>query len=146
MRGIISAGNPGIAHEGDLKMTDDEKAIRKVVETWTAASKAGNTATVLGLMTDDVVFMVPGQEPFGKEAFAAASKGMDGMKMEGASEIVELQVLGDWAFIRNHIDITVAPPVGDAINRSGYTLTLLRKEADGQWRLARDANLMTVGR
>lgn len=125
-------------------MTDDEKAIRQVVETWTAASKSGDIATVLELMTNDVIFMVPGQEPFGKAAFAAASKGMNDMKMEGANEIVELQVLGDWAFIRNHIDITVMPPGGNAIRRSGYTLTLLRKESDGMWRLARDANLLTV--
>ncbi|MFB2564718.1 YybH family protein [Rhizobium sp. IMFF44] len=125
-------------------MTDDEKAIRKVVETWTAASRAGDTATVLGLMTDDVIFMIPGQEPFGKEAFAAASKGMEGMKMEGASEIVELQVLGDWAYIRNHIDMTVTLPDGGAVHQSGYTLTLLRKEAGGEWRLARDANLLAV--
>jgi hypothetical protein len=49
-------------------MTDDERAIRNVVETWMAASKSGDIATVLTLMTEDVVFMVPGQEPFGKEA------------------------------------------------------------------------------
>jgi len=71
-------------------MTGDEKAIRQVVETWSAASESGDIATVLDLMTDDVVFMVSGQEPFGKEAFAAMSKGMDGTKMEGTSEIVEL--------------------------------------------------------
>jgi len=29
------------------------------------------------------------------------------------------------------------------MRRSGYTLTILRKEADGKWRLARDANLLT---
>ncbi|AKU94957.1 Ketosteroid isomerase [Labilithrix luteola] len=125
-------------------MTDDEKAIRKVVETWTAASQSGDVDTVLGLMTDDVIFMVPGQEPFGKEKFAAASRGMDGMKMEGKNEIVELRILGDWAFIRNHIDITVTPPNGKAVRRAGYTLTLLQKEADGQWRLARDANLLAM--
>lgn len=44
-------------------MTGDEKAIRQVVETWSAASKSGDIATVLDLMTDDVIFMVPGQEP-----------------------------------------------------------------------------------
>lgn len=38
------------------------------------ASKAGDIATTLSLMTDDVIFMVPGQEPFGKEAFSAASE------------------------------------------------------------------------
>jgi len=125
-------------------MTDDEKAIRRVVETWMAASRSGDIATVLDLMTDDVVFMVPGQEPFGKEAFAEAYKGMDGVKMEGTSEIVELQILGHWAFIRNSLDITATPRNGQPMRRSGYTLTLLRKQPDGQWRLARDANLLTA--
>jgi len=124
-------------------MTDDERAIRKVVETWMSASRRGDVATVLGLMTDDVVFMVPGREPFGKEAFATASKGMSAMKMDGTSEIVELQVLGDWAYIRNRIEIAMTPPGGETVHRSGYTLTLLRKETDGRWRLARDANLVT---
>ncbi|WP_419341300.1 YybH family protein [Achromobacter sp. PD1] len=125
-------------------MTDDEKAIRQVVETWMAASKAGDLATVLTLMTDDVVFSVPGQEPFGKEAFAALSQSMGDMQIEGTNQIVELQLLGDWAFIRNRIEMTATPPGGNSVRRSGYTLTLLRKESDGKWRLARDANLLTV--
>jgi len=125
-------------------MPEDERAIRQVVETWMTASRRGDTATVLDLMTDDVIFMVPGQEPFGKEAFAKASQSMSDAKLEGTSEILELQVLGDWAFIRNRIDLTIIPPSGEHIHKSGYTLTLLRKEADGNWRLARDANLMTV--
>ena len=77
-----------------------------------AASQAGDTATVLSLMTDDVVFQVPGREPFGKEAFAAMSQGMKGVRMEGSSDIRELRVLGDWAYLRNHITITVTPPGG----------------------------------
>ena len=57
-------------------MSEDERAIRELVATWMAASRAGDLDTVLGLMTEDVVFMVPGREPFGKEAFAAQSRGM----------------------------------------------------------------------
>jgi uncharacterized protein (TIGR02246 family) len=53
-------------------MTDDERAIRELVDTWMAASKAGDS--VLSLMADDVIFMVTGREPFGKEEFAAASE------------------------------------------------------------------------
>lgn len=124
-------------------MTDDEKAIQHVVEAWMAASRVGDIEAVLALMTDDVVFMVPGQEPFGKEAFAAASKGMRGIQVEGASEILELMVLEDWAFLRSRIEISATPPGGVPMHRSGHTLTLLRKEADGRWRLARDANLLT---
>ena len=125
-------------------MTEDERAIRTVVETWMSASQAGDIATVLGLMTDDVIFQVPGQPPFGKEAFAAASRGLRGVRMDGRSDIQELKILGDWAYLRNHIDMTVTPPGGAPIRRAGYTLTILRKEPDGQWRLARDANLLTV--
>jgi uncharacterized protein (TIGR02246 family) len=123
-------------------MTDDERAIRAVVDAWFAATRAGDVDTVLDLMTDDVVFMVPGQEPFGKAAYAAASRGMANVAIEGASEIVELRVLGDWAYLRNHIELTVTPPSGEAVRRSGYTLTIVRKERDGRWRLTRDANLL----
>jgi len=121
----------------------DERAIRDVVATWMTASQAGDIETLLGLMSDDVVFMVPGREPFGKEAFAAASQAMTGVRMEGTSEIRELNVLGDWAYLRNHIALTITPPGGEPVRRAGYTLTILRKGPDGRWRLARDANLMT---
>jgi len=124
-------------------MTDDERAIRELVATWMAASQAGDTQTVLSLMADDVVFMVPGREPFGKAAFAAASEGMKGVRMEGTSDIREIQVLGDWAYLRSHITVTMTPPAGEPVRRAGYTLTILRKQPDGKWRLARDANLVT---
>jgi uncharacterized protein (TIGR02246 family) len=125
-------------------MTEDERAIRDVVTTWMAASKAGDRATVLTLMSDDVVFMVPGREPFGREAFAAASKGMEGVQIEGTSEIVELEVLGDRAWMRNRLRMTVTPPGGKPMVRSGYTLTILRKSPDGRWVIARDANLLAL--
>ena len=123
-------------------MHEDERAIRELVERWMAASRAGDVATVLSMMTDDVLFLVPGRPPFGKEAFRAASETMKGVQVEGEARIEELQVLGDWAYLRNYIEITVTASGGTPKQRSGYTLTILRKEADGQWRLARDANLV----
>jgi uncharacterized protein (TIGR02246 family) len=125
-------------------MSDDEKAIRDLVTTWMTASEKGDIGTVLGLMTDDVVFMTPGREPFGKEAFRQQSGAMKDVKIEGKSDIRELKVLGDWAYLRNHIDMTMTAPGKDPVRRSGYTLTLLRKESDGRWRLARDANLLAA--
>jgi uncharacterized protein (TIGR02246 family) len=125
-------------------MTDDERAIHQLVETWMRASREGDTAAVLSLMTEDAVYMVPGREPFGREAFEASSNAMAGMTIDGKSEIVELRVLGDWAFSRNRIDMTVTPSSGEPVRRAGYTLTLYRKGDDGRWRLARDANLLTV--
>jgi uncharacterized protein (TIGR02246 family) len=125
-------------------MHDDERAIRALIETWMAASKSGDTAKVLSLMTDDAVFMVPGHEAFGKEAFAAASKDQAGMAIDGSSDIREIKVLGDWAYLRNHLTVTMTPSGGEPIRRAGYTLTILTKTSDGRWLLARDANLLTV--
>jgi len=124
-------------------MTDDERAIRDLVATWISASRAGDVAAVLDLMADDAVFMVPGREPFGKEAFAAAAQGMRTVQMEGTSDIRELRVLGDWAYIRNYLTVTVTPAGGAPMRRAGWTLTILRK-IDGRWRLARDANLLSA--
>ena len=124
---------------------NDEQAIRLLVDKWLAASKTGDLETVLSLMADDVIFMVPGKEPFGKEAFAAQSRGMEQHKIDGTSDIKEIQVLGDWAWMRNHLQITITQPDGKLMRRSGYVLTILRKNPDGGWVIARDANLLTEG-
>ena len=123
-------------------MTDDERAIRNVVDTWLAASKAGDLATVLSLMTDDVLFLTPGQPPFGKEAFAKMSEGMKDVQVDGTSDIQEVQMFGEIAYLRNALRIVITMPDGKVVRRSGQTLTILRKEADGKWRLVRDANLV----
>ena len=128
-------------------MTDDERAIREVVETWIAASKAGDLAKVLSLVADDVIFMVCGQEPFGKAAFARGFAASSSMQIDGTSTVQEIQVLGDWAYLRNHLTVTVTPrDSGEPTRRAGYTLTILRKQPGGNWVLVRDANLMTTAR
>jgi len=124
-------------------MSDDEIAIRDLVDMWMDASRRGDTATVLDLMTDDVLFMTPSREPFGKEAFRQTSEAMKDVRMEGRAEIQEIEVFGDRAWIRNHIDLTITPPEGEPLRRSGYTLTILRKDSDGRWRLFRDANFVS---
>lgn len=124
-------------------MQNDELAIRALVDTWMAATKAGDTAKVLTLMSDDAVFMVPGKEPFGRDAFAAASSQMRGIQFDGKSEIRELKILGDWAWMRTRLTVVIRPPNGAPITKSGYTLTILRKKPDGSWVLCRDANLLS---
>jgi uncharacterized protein (TIGR02246 family) len=124
-------------------MQQDERDIRELVKKWFDASRAGDVATVLKLMADDVIFLVPGQEPFGKAAFAANSERMKNVQIEGISEIEELKILGDWAWMRNRLKVTITPPDGKPMVRGGYTLTILRKTPEGRWVIARDANLLT---
>jgi uncharacterized protein (TIGR02246 family) len=121
---------------------DDERAIREMAARWISASKAGDLRAVLDLMDDDVLFMVPGREPFGKAKFVADSEGMKDVLIDGSAEIQEIHVMGDWAYLRNFLRITVTPPGAPGSARSGYTLSILRRRVDGQWVLFRDANLL----
>jgi uncharacterized protein (TIGR02246 family) len=125
----------------------DEQAIRDLVATWMAATRDGDVDTVLGLMTDDAVFLTPGRPPMTKTDFAKAAESQAGgkaPKFDGHSEMLEVQVLGDWAFMRTRLSVTATPPDGSPpTRREGHTLTLLRKD-DGRWKLARDANLLAV--
>lgn len=122
-------------------MHDDEAGIRELVATWMAATKAGDAQAVLDLMTDDAVFLVPGQAPFGKAKFAETARAQSALHIEGASDIEEIQVCGDWAFMRSHLTVRVTPPAGETMVRAGYALTVLRRD-HGRWKLARDANLV----
>jgi uncharacterized protein (TIGR02246 family) len=74
--------------------------------------------------------------------FAAGSKAMAGVQIDGTPNIQELMVLGDWAWMRNHLRISVTPPGKPTMVSSGYILTILRKNGDGRWQIARDANLL----
>ncbi len=126
-------------------MQTDEQEIRQLVATWMAATRAGDVETVLNLMTDDAVFLVPGRPVMRKADFAAAAKAQaagQAPQFDGTSEIQEIQVAGDWAFMWTHLTVTAIVPGGaPPIQRAGHTLSVLRKE-NGKWRLARDANLL----
>src|SRR5436190_955922 len=84
-----------------------------------SAASEGDVDAVLRLMADDVIFMVPGQQPFGKREFAATSAGMKDVRVEGRSDIRELKVLGDWAYLRNYIGMTMTPAGGAPVHRGG---------------------------
>lgn len=128
-------------------MQSDEKEIRQLVATWAAATKAGDIEKVLSLMADDVVFLRPGHPPMvGKSSFAAAAKpqpNQESPEFDGTSEIQEIQVFGDWAFMWTKLSVVVKPPGGaPPLKRAGHTLSILKKQ-NGKWVLARDANMLS---
>lgn len=109
--------------------------------------RAGDVDTVLGLMTDDAVFLVPSRSPMGKAEFAELSRvppGAPRPTFESTSEIMEITVSSDMAYLWSKLSVTVTPPGTDQpIERAGHTLTVFRR-VDGRWLLARDANLLVV--
>src|SRR6478672_4398917 len=126
-------------------MDADERAIRDVQAAWFDANLKGDRARLASLMADDVVFLVPGRPPFGRDEFMAAQPtGPQTHQIQGGGEFEEVIVAGDVAYCRGKLAITVSSPDGHIIRKmAGYTLSVFRKLGDGRWVLARDANLLT---
>jgi uncharacterized protein (TIGR02246 family) len=129
-------------------MPHDEQQIRQLVTNWIDSTKRGDIQAVLDLMTEDVVFLLPGRPPMiGRATFEAASKAQSASpdsrpQIDGVSEIQEIQVHGDWAFMWTKLKVTVTPPGGaPSMTRAGHTLSVLKKQ-NGKWLMARDANML----
>lgn len=115
-----SAGLEPPAHAGrridqEVIMQSDEEQIRQLVATWIAATEAGDVDTILGLMAEDVVFLVPGGVPMYKSEFAAAARAQASHAaptFDGTSDIQEIKVIGDWAFMWTKLAVIATPPDG----------------------------------
>jgi uncharacterized protein (TIGR02246 family) len=128
-------------------MTSHEQAIRDLIALWHTATMAGNVDTVLNLMTEDVVFLAAGQPPMrGRDAFAAALRALLVIRrIESTFEIQEIIVAGNLAYAWSNLNVRViARDTGDTIVRAGSAMSILRKEADGAWRVIRDANMLSM--
>jgi uncharacterized protein (TIGR02246 family) len=125
----------------------DEQAIRELMDKWLTATQVGDLQTILTLMSDDAIFLVPGQPPMhGKHAFADAFRSMIPMiRIEATHENREIQIHGDIAWCWSYLSLTITPRTGGPPSRrTGHTLSILRREPSGNWVVIRDANLLTA--
>jgi uncharacterized protein (TIGR02246 family) len=133
-----------------LQMKPDEQAIREVHSTWIAAVNAGDLARLLSLMTDDVVFLNPGEAPLGRDGFSAVFPAAHQQsRIHCISELQEVVVVADLAYTRARDSLSVTPRAGpqatqpQAMQLAGHRLTIYRKHPDGRWLLARDAHTLS---
>jgi len=127
-------------------MTADEKSIRDLVARWHSATAAGDVDTVLGLMAEDVVFLVAGQPPMkGRSSFERGLRGLlTRHRIESTGEVREVEVSGSLAYCWTDLKVRVIPLAGgNATARSGSALSILRKQSNGSWAVVRDANLLS---
>ena len=77
-------------------MSNDELAIRNLVDLWCRATEAGDVDALAPLMADDMVFLTPGREPFGKREFLEGSgQSADKVKISVQADVKEVRVEGD---------------------------------------------------
>jgi uncharacterized protein (TIGR02246 family) len=126
-------------------MAPDEREIREIHSTWISAVNAGDLLRLLTLMTDDVVFLNPGQAPFGRDGFSDNfSAAHQQVRIRCSSELEEVAVIGEIAYTRSRDALSVTPRAGgEATQLSGHRITVYRKQADGRWLLARDAHTLS---
>ena len=124
----------------------DEQQIREVISRWLRATSDGKVEDVLNLMTTDVVFLVAGQYPMrGRDAFASGMRqALQHVRIDGDTEIKEIRVDNNHAHCWSQVNLTLTPVNGGATKRrAGPVLSVFRRDTDGQWRLHRDANMLT---
>ncbi len=126
-------------------MEFDERAIREVHTTWIDAVNAGDLARLFTLMADDVVFLSPGQAPFGRDRFSVGFSGAhQQFRIRCISELEEVVIVGEVAYTRCKDSLSVTPRAGgEATELAGHRITVYRKQPDGRWLLARDANTLS---
>lgn len=128
-----------------LSMTGDEHEIREAHSTWISAVNGGDLARLLTLVTDDVVFLSPGQSPAGRDDFSTHFLAAhERARFRCVSELEEVVVVGEVAFTRSRDALSVTPRLGgEAIPLAGHRITIYRKQRDGRWLLARDAHTLS---
>ena len=126
-------------------MASDEREIRTVHSIWIDAVNAGDLARLLTLVAEDVVFLTPGQAPFGREGFRPTSAAHQQMRICCTSELEEVIVVGEVAYTRSRDALSVTPRAGGkAAQFAGHRMTVYRKLRDGRWLLSRDVHTLSA--
>jgi uncharacterized protein (TIGR02246 family) len=118
----------------------DEAAIRALAAAWHEAWAANDADAVVALYADDGIVLPQDLPPIeGRERLLGVYRGVfDAVSVVGSGEIQEIEVAGDWAFYRTHYRLVATPHAGgDPIEDAGSSLFILRRQHDGQWRIAR---------
>lgn len=130
--GAKSAATPGAA----------DSTAHLAHEAYTAAINSNNLDSLAGMFTEDVVFLAAHSPPIvGKPAVRAWADGyLQAFTTHWDKTSQEFVVNGDWAFERYTYKSTDTPKAGGAaVQDTGWGLVIYHHDADGKWRVARDA-------
>ena len=111
-------------------------------EAYTTAINANNLDSLSAMMTDDVVFLAAHSAPIvGQAAVLDWGKGyLEAYNTHWDKTNQEFKVAGEWAFERYSYKSTDTPKAGGApVVDTGWGLVIYHHDADGKWRVARDA-------
>ena len=125
-------------------MGSDQQEIQRVMAEWHRRTAHGELDAILGLMTEDAVFLRCGMPPMSKTEFAAGFREWAGKaRIESKFDVKDIHASGDVACVWSYISIVMtATQTGSRTTREGHVLSVFRKAPSDKWLLARDANLI----
>ena len=125
----------------------DIEAVNAVRSSFTSALNAGDAAAIGNLYTADGVSQHNHDKTAtGRDAIVESQQAMFSQFSVNA-EIMpdETRTMGDFGFDRGRYKMTMTPKAGgDAIIDEGRYVVLLRKEADGAWKVSSDIDNSTM--
>lgn len=123
---------------GDTTMTDQDQ-VHHLVEQMTAAFQEGHIDAVLNAYVDGAqVVFEPGNPTSGEEALRAQFTGFAAMNPEFTYIGHEVVVSGDTALHLAPWNMTATLPDGQALEQSGLSVAVMRRQPDGSWKMMID--------
>jgi len=125
-------------------MTEATAAIDNVRSAFEQAVNAGDQAGMAALYAPDAVMLAPdGSMTNGAQAIAQMFLGNPAVSYSDLSIVPDggPTVVGDVAYETGSYTQTMTPQGGQGMPVSGRYLVVLRKQADGSWKLSREANV-----
>jgi uncharacterized protein (TIGR02246 family) len=129
--------------DNSASLSDDLRAIEDVNQRDVRAVLAGDAAMMMSQWCDDIVVLPPAG-PILRGRRANEDVVLRGMEhapfttVEWELDIEEVKVLGDYAFQWGSYRGGVRPSAGgDVVRAGGKLMRILRREADGSWKMYR---------
>jgi len=120
----------------------DERAVREADAAWSKAAAAKDVEAYVGFLAEDAsVFPPNAPMQTGKEANRKAASEMmasPGFALSWQANKVEASRSGDLAYTVGTYQTTVNNPKGKPVTDRGKYVTVWKKQADGQWKVAAD--------
>jgi uncharacterized protein (TIGR02246 family) len=115
------------------------KSPQQVIEDFSNSLNADDLEGALGLYEQDAVFSPePGRVIVGKAAIEEALRAFLALRPDLTGTIGEVLEGEDLALVRNRWRLRGTSPDGEAVELSGTSADVMRRQEDGSWRIAID--------
>jgi len=119
---------------------DDHEQIRQMYLATTRVLRAGDIQTLATYYTDDAIQFPPNRPPLvgWAEISASLENELSGIVFNSTLEVREVVIAGDSGYAWGQFQAVITPMSGQTRSvTSGSFLDVLRRHADGSWKIAR---------